>query len=71
MVGHPVKGRFQRPGDEQRSPFVPPNAWDKLLSATTRAARDLLTETPTSEIGAGPVDGEAADANSQATLLYR
>ena len=68
--GHPVMGRFHRPGDERRSlVVVPPNAWHNWLNATTGTARDLLTEMPTSEFGAEPVGGEAADANSQATLL--
>jgi putative SOS response-associated peptidase YedK len=68
--GHPVMGRFHRPGDERRSlVVVPPHAWHEWLSATTGTARDLLKEMPTSEFGAGPVGSEAADANSQATLL--
>lgn len=67
---HPVMGRFHRPGDERRSlVVVPPNAWHKWLSATTGTARDFLTEMPTAEFSAGPVGGEAANANSQATFL--
>lgn len=68
--GHPVMGRFHRPGDERRSlVVVRPHAWHKWLGATTGTASDLLTEMPTSEFGAGPVGGEGADANSQAALL--
>jgi hypothetical protein len=40
-----------------------------MLGAAAGAARDLLTEMPTSEFGAVPVGGETADANAQATLL--
>jgi putative SOS response-associated peptidase YedK len=68
--GHPVMGRFHRPGDERRSlVVVPPNAWHEWLNATTGTASDLLTEMPTAEFGAGPVGGKGADANSQAVLL--
>lgn len=68
--GHPVMGRFHRPGDERRSlVVVPTHAWHNWLHATTGTARDLLTEMPTAEFGAGPVGGEAAGANSQAALL--
>ena len=68
--GHPVMGRFHRPGDERRSLVVVlPHAWHNWLNATTGTASELLREMPTSEFGAGPVGGEAADANSQATLL--
>jgi putative SOS response-associated peptidase YedK len=63
-------GRFHRPGDERRSlVVVPPHAWHKWLGATTGTASDLLTEMPTSEFDAGPVSGDVAHANSQATLL--
>jgi len=48
---------------------VPPHAWHKWLNATTGTASDLLTEMPTAEFGAGPVGGEAADANTQSALL--
>lgn len=71
--GHPVMGRFHRPGDERRSlVVVPPNAWLNWLNwlnATTGTASDLLTEMPTSEFGAVPVGGETAHANAQAALL--
>ena len=68
--GHPVMGRFHRPGDQRRSlVVVPPHAWHNWLNATTGTACDLLTEMPTAEFGAGPVGGKGADANSQAALL--
>ena len=68
--GHPVMGRFHRPGDERRSlVVVPTHAWHNWLNATTGTARDLLTEMPTTEFCAKPVGGEGADADSQTTFL--
>ena len=68
--GHPVMGRFHRPGDERRSlVVVPPTAWHNWLGATTETARDLLTEMPTTEFSAAPDDGGSVLPLVQATLL--
>ena len=68
--GHPVMGRFHRPGDERRSlVVVPPRAWHEWLGATTGTARDLLTEMPTAEFGTEPVGSESIQTHAQASLL--
>jgi putative SOS response-associated peptidase YedK len=68
--GHPVMGRFHRPGDERRSlVVVPPDAWCEWLGAATGAARDLLAEMPIAEFCAAPADGESVRFPVQATLL--
>ena len=55
--GHPIMGRFHRPGDERRSlVVVPPGAWYEWLNSTQISARQMLTSMPEAEYAAEPVD---------------
>lgn len=66
--GHPVMGRFHRPGDEKRSlVVVPQQAWGDWLGASTDEAQRMLVEMPVDEFAAGPVDGGAD--GGQASLI--
>lgn len=48
--GHPVMGRFHRPGDEKRSlVVVPQHAWGEWLNATPHSAGQLLAAMPEAE----------------------
>ena len=45
--GHPIMGRFHRPGDERRSlVVVPRRAWHDWLTATPDTASSMLAEMP-------------------------
>ena len=58
--GHPVMGRFHRPGDEKRSlVVVPPAAWNNWLTATTEQAAELLVDMPVAEFESAPSISEA------------
>ena len=53
--GHPMMGRFHRPGDEKRSlVVVPPDAWNDWLAATTVQAVEMLVDMPVAEFEAAP-----------------
>jgi len=53
--GHPVMGRFHRPGDERRSlVIVPPESWPAWLSATTDKAVAMLQPIDAGLFGAEP-----------------
>lgn len=53
--GHPVMGRFHRPGDEKRSlVVVPPDAWNNWLRATALQPVELLVDMPVAEFEAAP-----------------
>jgi putative SOS response-associated peptidase YedK len=57
--GHPVMGRFHRPGDERRSlVVVEPPRWLDWLSATTDHAKDMLLPIDESEFTAAPANTE-------------
>jgi putative SOS response-associated peptidase YedK len=54
--GHPVMGRFHRPGDERRSlVVVAPSNWQRWLHATTEQAKELLLPMDAGEFTAGSV----------------
>lgn len=67
--GHPVMGRFHRPGDEKRSlVVVPTDAWNDWVTATTVQAAELLVDMPVAEFVAAPSIGETTLPH-QATLI--
>jgi len=67
--GHPVMGRFHRPGDEKRSlVVVPPAAWNDWLRATTVHAVEMLVDTPCAEFEAAPSGGDTTLPH-QASLI--
>lgn len=48
--GHPIMGRFHKPGDEKRSlVIVPPDLRDAWINASPVEAQELLVEMPASE----------------------
>ena len=56
--GHPIMGRFHRPGDERRSlVVVPPSRWTDWLSATPDTVRAMLAEMPVAEFTSESVMG--------------
>ena len=57
--GHPVMGRFHRPGDERRSlVVVEPSRWLEWLSATTERAKEMLLPMDANEFTAAPANAE-------------
>jgi len=67
--GHPVMGRFHRPGDEKRSlVVVPPDAWNDWLTATTEQAVEMLVDMPCADFEAQPF-AQSAMEPMQASLL--
>nr|WP_255346480.1 SOS response-associated peptidase family protein [Acidovorax sp. JHL-9] len=64
--GHPIMGRFHRPGDERRSLVVIPHSrWAAWLSATSESAAPLLVEMPVDQF----TSEEAEPPKSQLALL--
>ncbi len=64
--GHPIMGRFHRPGDERRSLVVIPHSrWAAWLSATSESAAPLLAEMPVDQF----TSEEAEPPKSQLALL--
>jgi putative SOS response-associated peptidase YedK len=60
--GHPVMGRFHRPGDERRSlVVVEPSNWISWLNATTQEATNLLLPMNQSEFTATPANQAAPE----------
>ena len=67
--GHPIMGRFHRPGDERRSlVVVPPSRWTDWLSATPDTVRAMLAEMPVAEFTSESVMG-LSSAPAQASFL--
>ena len=67
--GHPIMGRFHRPGDERRSlVVVPPSRWTYWLSATPDTVRAMLAEMPVAEFTSESVMG-LSSAPAQASFL--
>lgn len=57
--GHPVMGRFHRPGDERRSlVVVEPSRWLEWLIATTERAKEMLLPMDANEFTAEPANAE-------------
>lgn len=61
--GHPVMGRFHRPGDEKRSlVVVPQQAWGEWLNATPHSAGQLLAPMPEAEYTAASTEPRPAQS---------
>ena len=67
--GHPIMGRFHRPGDERRSlVVVPRRTWHDWLAAMPDTAEAMLAEMPVAEFTSESAMG-LASAPAQASFL--